>query len=118
MFSQDEAWNEPTFFGELEEDIKAECEKFGIVEKVKIFQRNPEGVVIVKFEEHFEAEECLKAMNGRWFAKRQLEAFYYDDFTNYEVRETEEQAEERIKRFEDWVEQNHQVPEQIEQTES
>lgn len=43
-------------------------------------------------------------MNGRWFAKRQLIAEYYDGFTNYDVRESEEQEEERIKKWHAWLE--------------
>jgi len=112
MFTQDEAWNDPNFFEELEEDLRIECEKFGVVEKVKIFQRNPEGVAIVKFEDHLDAEDCIKSMNGRWFSKRQLEAYYYDNWTNFEVKETEEQAAERHKKFEDWIEQKSEETEE------
>jgi HIV Tat-specific factor 1 len=43
-------------------------------------------------------------MNGRWFAKRQLIAEYYDGFTNYDVRESDEQEEERIKKWHAWLE--------------
>lgn len=42
-------------------------------------------------------------MNGRWFAKRQLIAEYYDGFTNYDVRESDEQEEERIKKWHAWL---------------
>ena len=34
-------------------------------------------------------------MNGRYFAKRQIVADYYDGFTNYKVAESEEQKKLR-----------------------
>eukprot|EP01114_Cavostelium_apophysatum_P014695 TRINITY_DN3872_c0_g1_i1.p1 TRINITY_DN3872_c0_g1~~TRINITY_DN3872_c0_g1_i1.p1 ORF type:complete len:338 (-),score=70.11 TRINITY_DN3872_c0_g1_i1:4-1017(-) len=104
MFSQQEAWADPNFFKELEEDISAECNKFGTVEKVKIFQRNPDGVVVVKFAQHFAASRCVEKMNGRFFAGRKLEAEFYDGWTNYFVEETEEQTKERLKKWSEWIE--------------
>jgi HIV Tat-specific factor 1 len=43
-------------------------------------------------------------MNGRYFAGRKLVAEFYDGWTNYEVKETDEQSKERIETFHDWLE--------------
>ena len=51
MFTLDEMFSDPNFRVELEEDVEAECGKFGAVDKVKVFTTNPEGVVSVRFKD-------------------------------------------------------------------
>ena len=41
---------EPNFKSELYEDVKSGCEEFGDIEKITIFDTNPEGIVVVKFK--------------------------------------------------------------------
>lgn len=60
-----------------------------------LIQNNPEGVVTVKFKEPVAAARCIEVMNGRYFAKRQISAEYYDGFTNYKCEESEEQKKLR-----------------------
>lgn len=38
------------FKNELTEDVKQGCEPFGPVDKITIFDRNPDGIVVVKFK--------------------------------------------------------------------
>eukprot|EP01117_Protostelium_nocturnum_P004389 TRINITY_DN1589_c0_g1_i7.p1 TRINITY_DN1589_c0_g1~~TRINITY_DN1589_c0_g1_i7.p1 ORF type:complete len:293 (-),score=117.57 TRINITY_DN1589_c0_g1_i7:295-1173(-) len=104
MFTQEEAWTYPNFFEELKEDILKECEKIGPVKNIKIFERNPQGVVAVRFQEHPAASRCIDKMDGRFFAGQKLSAFFYDGYADYEVKETEEQREARIASFHDWLE--------------
>eukprot|EP00644_Phytophthora_capsici_P007409 jgi/Phyca11/16648/fgenesh1_pg.PHYCAscaffold_21_\ len=59
------------FFDELEEDMRSECGKHGAVDRVQIVA---DGSVVVRFAELNAAIACLKVMNGRWFAGRQIEA--------------------------------------------
>jgi len=80
---------------ELKAELQDEFGKFGAVKGIKIFQYNPEGVVAVKYEKAKGALRCLDRMNGRFFAGRRLEAFYYDGFTNYFVEETDEDRARR-----------------------
>ena len=47
---------------------------------------------------------CLEVMNGRFFAKRQLVAEWYDGVTNYKVKETEADQKRRLDSFGDWLE--------------
>jgi len=42
------------------------------VEKVTVFERNPEGVVAVKFKVPASAEQCIGIMNNRFFGGRQV----------------------------------------------
>ena len=75
------------------------------MEKITLFERNPEGVVVVKFDSTGAAEACIKLMHGRWFARRQLEASYWDGRTNYVVKMSEKDEEKRLKDFGDWLEE-------------
>jgi len=104
MFDVAEAENDPNYYQDLQQEITEEFEKIGEVEKIKVFERNPEGVVAVKFEDASAAARCIEVMNGRFFGGRQLEADYYDQFTNYTVKETDTQQESRIESFGDWLE--------------
>ncbi|CEG41850.1 rna recognition motif domain containing partial [Plasmopara halstedii] len=63
--------SDAAFFDELEEDMRSECSKRGAVEHVHIVAN---GSVIVRFTELKAAIACIKELNGRWFAGRQIEA--------------------------------------------
>uniref|UniRef100_H3HEE0 RRM domain-containing protein n=1 Tax=Phytophthora ramorum TaxID=164328 RepID=H3HEE0_PHYRM len=63
--------SDAAFLDELEDDMRAECGKHGAVEHVQIVA---DGSVVVRFVELKTAVVCLKVMNGRWFAGRQIEA--------------------------------------------
>jgi len=105
MFSPLEATGDPNFFQELREDISAEASKMGLVDKVSVFEHNPEGVVAIKFKSGEGAHKCIEVMNGRFFAGRQLEAFFYDGLTDYNVAEDEETKAERVAQWEKWLEE-------------
>ena len=46
-------------------------------------------------------------MNGRYFDGRKLEADYYDGFTNFTVKETEDDEKRRIEEFGEWLEEDN-----------
>eukprot|EP00624_Nannochloropsis_granulata_P006634 evm.model.NODE_499_length_36058_cov_18.539797.9 len=73
----------PGFVEELQEDLEGECSALGPLEKMTIFERHPEGVVVIKFGTAFAAEQCVKLMNGRFFAGRKLQSSYWDGSTDY-----------------------------------
>lgn len=99
MFSPEELHCE-NLVSELEEDVASECGKFGPIAKVRVFETNPEGVVVVKFQDPKNCQECIKALQGRWFGGRQIKAEVWDGVTNFKVRKTdqisEEEAQERL----------------------
>ena len=69
-------WNpldssDAAFFAELEDDMRGECAKHGVVEVVQIVA---DGSVIVRFADLKSAIACMKVMNGRWFAGSKIEA--------------------------------------------
>ena len=91
------------FYEDLKKEIKKELQELGPVETVKIFERNPEGVVAVKFKYPLTAQRCVRIMNGRFFDKKKIFVDFYDEFTNYNVQETEEQRLKRQKEFDLWI---------------
>ena len=73
MFSLEES-SKPGFKEELMEDVRIGCEEFGTIDKITIFDKNPDGIVLVRFRSAAAAQNCIRRMNGRYFAGRQLKA--------------------------------------------
>ena len=61
-------------------------------------------MVLVTFKEAEQADVCVEAVNGRWFAKRQLKAETWDGHTKYEIQETDEERAARLKKWEEFLE--------------
>lgn len=103
MFDPIEFEQEPTLILEYQKDIREECSKCGDVKKVVIYDRHPEGIISVSFKEIEQADECVALMNGRWFAGRQLKAETWDGRTKYKIEETAEEAENRLKQWDKFL---------------
>jgi len=103
MFDPMEAKSDPNFYEDLRNDVEQECSKIGPVVSVKIMERNPEGVVAVKFSNAIAASKCIEVMNGRYFGGNKLSADFYDGYSNYFVQETEEDRKEREASWQKWL---------------
>lgn len=103
MFGPQEFEKDPTLILEYQKDLREECGQFGEVKKVVVYDRHPEGIATVTFKEPEEADACISRMNGRWFAQRQLAAETWDGRTRYKIYETEEELEERLKKWDDYL---------------
>jgi HIV Tat-specific factor 1 len=103
MFIPEELDAIPTSKDELEADVLSEANKAGKVDKIRIFIKNPDGIVTVRYKNKEEADACVGMMNGRWFGKRQIQAGKYDGVTNFNVKapvvETEEEQLARLEAF-------------------
>ncbi|CAL8265689.1 unnamed protein product [Merluccius merluccius] len=97
MFHPSDFEEDPLVLNEYRDDLRIECEKFGQVKKVIIFDRHPDGVASVAFKEPDHADLCIEALNRRWFGGRQLSAVLWDGTTDYQVEETAREREERLK---------------------
>ncbi|KAA8586782.1 17S U2 SnRNP complex component HTATSF1 [Etheostoma spectabile] len=97
MFHPSDFEEDPLELNEYREDLRSECEKFGGVKKVILFDRHPDGVASVAFKEPEQADACIQSFNGRWFGGRQLTAELWDGTTDYQVEETTREREERLK---------------------
>jgi len=106
MFDPNEAKEDSQYYDGLRMEIGQEVEeKVGQIDKLTVFEGNPQGVVAIKFKKPSAAEKCIKLMNGRFFAGRKLEVDYFDGVTNYKVQDSEDLQQKRLKEFGDWLEQ-------------
>ncbi|XP_008297061.1 17S U2 SnRNP complex component HTATSF1 [Stegastes partitus] len=104
MFHPSDFEEDPLVLNEYREDLRSECEKFGEVKKVILFDRHPDGVASVAFKEPEQADACIQSFNGRWFGGRQLSAQLWDGTTDYQVEETTREREERLKGWSTFLE--------------
>ncbi|XP_037543842.1 HIV Tat-specific factor 1 [Nematolebias whitei] len=108
MFHPSDFEEDPLVLNEYREDLRTECEKFGEVKKVILFDRHPDGVASIAFKEPEEADACVLSFNGRWFGGRQLTAQHWDGTTDYQVEETTREREERLKGWSTFLEKGNQ----------
>ncbi|KIJ39912.1 hypothetical protein M422DRAFT_780920 [Sphaerobolus stellatus SS14] len=73
MFTLKELEEDATLLLDLKEDVREECE-LGDVTNVVLYDKEPDGVMTVKFRDPISAQACVLKMNGRFFAGRQVEA--------------------------------------------
>ncbi|XP_014204051.1 HIV Tat-specific factor 1 homolog [Copidosoma floridanum] len=103
LFQPEDFDKDPKLILEFTQDIRSECVKCGEVKKVTLYDRNPEGVAQVTFKEIEEAQACIELLNGRWFGQRKITAEIWDGRTKYKIKETEEQIEARMKKWDDYL---------------
>lgn len=89
---------------EFQEDLREEVSKLGVVRKVIIYDRHPEGVAQINMSSPEEAENVVKLLNGRWFMKRQLSAEIWDGKTKFKIAETDAQINERLDNWDKFLE--------------
>jgi hypothetical protein len=58
---------DPSLVPEVEEDVMAECTKIGPIDRLRVYENHPEGVVMVKFKDKQAGLKCIQIMNGRWY---------------------------------------------------
>lgn len=66
-------------------------------------QRHPDGVGSVAFQDFASADQCVQSLHGRWFGGQQLEVGYWDGVTNYQVEETDQEREQRLSKWENFL---------------
>jgi HIV Tat-specific factor 1 len=74
MFTLREIEEDPTLLLDLKEDVREECETLGEVTNVVLYDKEPDGVITVKFRDSVNAQACVLKMHGRFFAGRKIEA--------------------------------------------
>jgi hypothetical protein len=114
-FENTDEEEENRLVAELAKDVKLECEQWGTVEKITVFSKNPEGVVVIKFTQPIAASDAVRRFNGRMWREQRIEAIFWDGVTDYTVKnEMKEQLEEekRQAEFGDWLE-SHELPEEF-----
>lgn len=111
MFTLQELEEDPAVLLDLKEDIREECEKLGDVTMVTLYDKEPDGVVSVKFKTAEQALACVRVMNGRFFAGQTVEAYIYDGSERFKKtgtkkagEEDDEDEQQRLDRFGEWLE--------------
>uniref|UniRef100_A0A5B7BCW9 Putative splicing factor U2AF-associated protein 2 isoform X1 n=1 Tax=Davidia involucrata TaxID=16924 RepID=A0A5B7BCW9_DAVIN len=99
MFVPAEMRSDANLHSELEADVEAECAKLGPVESVKVCENHPQGVVLVRFKDKKDAQQCIELMNGRWFGGRQIHASEDDGTINHALVRDLEEDRERLEQF-------------------
>ena len=66
---------DPTALLDIEQDIHEECGKLGAVTKVTLYDKEPDGIVTVRFSDPVSAQACARTMNGRFFGGTRCEAY-------------------------------------------
>ncbi|GJE94495.1 RRM domain-containing protein [Phanerochaete sordida] len=77
MFTLKELDEDASLLLDLKEDVREECETLGEVTNVVLYDKEPEGIMTVKFRDPLSAQACVIKMNGRFFAGRRIEASVY-----------------------------------------
>lgn len=111
MFNPEEFKKQPELILEYQSDLREECGKFGQVKKVIVYDNNPEGVASVSFKEAEEADLCIQTLHGRWFGGRKLSAETWDGRSKFFVIENEEEASERLRDWEKFIEESQEEEE-------
>lgn len=60
MFTLAELDEEPSLLLDLKDDVREECESFGKVTNVVLWDKEPEGIMTVKFTTHEAAWACVQ----------------------------------------------------------
>ncbi|CAC5380857.1 HTATSF1 [Mytilus coruscus] len=74
----------------------------------KEFENHPDGVITVTMKTPCEADEVIKLLNGRWFAKKKITAETWDGKTKYEIEESEAERDKRLKKWGEFLEKDEQ----------
>ncbi|KAL1955131.1 hypothetical protein VTO42DRAFT_8995 [Malbranchea cinnamomea] len=78
MFTLKEIEEDPAAILDIKEDIREECSKVGEVTNVVLYDKEPEGVVTVRFSDPEATRACIRMMNGRYFGGTRIEAYMAD----------------------------------------
>ncbi|KAK7066632.1 HIV Tat-specific factor 1, partial [Halocaridina rubra] len=86
------------------ESIRNQCQNFGHVTKLEIFDLHPDGVMQITFQEVEAADMCVATLNNRLYLGRTLSVTTWDGREKFRVEETKEQREERLKKWDKFLE--------------
>ncbi|KAI8040259.1 HIV Tat-specific factor 1 [Drosophila gunungcola] len=88
---------------EYQNNLREECSKCGMVRKVVIYDRHPEGVAQINMSSPEEADQVIQMMQGRYFGQRQLSAESWDGKTKYKIDESAVEAHERLSKWDEFL---------------
>jgi HIV Tat-specific factor 1 len=113
MFTLSMLQTDETILDKLERQIRKECSELGDVEKITVFSKNPQGVILVKFVQPAAATEAVKLFHGKCINGQKVDACYWDGITDFTIYDdATDDAEQRIEEFGQWLE-SQELPEEF-----
>lgn len=91
---------------DYQNNVRDECVKCGTVKKVVVYSCEPDGICEVRMSDPEEADLVVQMMDRRYFGKRMLSAAIWDGKTKYKLKETEDEAKERLSKWDEFLEQD------------
>lgn len=108
MFTLNELEEDPGAILEIKEDVREEAGKFGEVTNVVLYDKEPHGVITVRFADALAAKACIKVFDGRIFDGRTVQARIADGhekFKKTSKKDTGDEDEEaRLEEFSRFIE--------------
>lgn len=86
MFTPQKLVDDPELYGDVKNDLKDMCEKFGSVTSMVIYDAEPEGVATVRFSTVEEAEACQQKTNGRVYDGTPVRVSHSDGFEKFKKK--------------------------------
>ncbi|KAH8425957.1 U2 snRNP complex subunit CUS2 [Aspergillus melleus] len=125
MFTLEELNEDPAAILDIKEDIREECSKLGEVTNVVLYDKEADGVVMVRFLEPEAAKRCIQVMDGRYFGGTRVEAYIangserfkksnekraaLEDLAERGLDAEDSDEEQRLDEFGTWLESSHTV---------
>ncbi|PKY09033.1 putative nuclear mRNA splicing factor-associated protein [Aspergillus campestris IBT 28561] len=124
MFTLEELEEDPAAILDIKEDIREECSKLGEVTNVVLYDKEPAGVAIARFQDADSAKRCVQVMDGRWFGGTRVEAYISDGSEKFKKTnerraaledlaekglDAEDEEDQRLDEFGTWLESSHTV---------
>ncbi|KAK7692633.1 hypothetical protein QCA50_004266 [Cerrena zonata] len=111
MFTLHDLETDKSLLLDLKEDVRDEASTLGEVTNVVLYDKEPEGIMTVKFRDPLSAQACVLKMNGRFFDGRRVDAFLYSGKQRYkrsgqsdEIEGDSDEAEKkRLDDFAQWL---------------
>lgn len=78
--------------------LREQCNKFGNVKKVVVYDKHIQGICQVFFSTPEEADMAISMLNGRMFSSNKIpmKSYTWDGKTKYKINETQEEEKERL----------------------
>ncbi|KAJ7084379.1 hypothetical protein B0H15DRAFT_784287 [Mycena belliarum] len=111
MFTLQRLDEDASLLLDLKEDVREECASLGEVTNVVLYDKEPEGVMTVKFRDPLSAQACVLKMNGRFFDGLRVEAVLYTGKQRFKRSgageeiggDTDDAEKKRLDNFTQWL---------------
>ncbi|KAJ7072334.1 hypothetical protein C8F01DRAFT_1044893, partial [Mycena amicta] len=107
MFTLKKLEEDVSLLLDLKEDVREECSTLGEVTNVVLYDKEPDGIMTVKFRDPLSAQACVVKMNGRFFDGLRLEASLYSGKQRFKRSgagdEEDGDEHERLDSFARWL---------------